>query len=206
MPGKRIRNVHLKEYSKKSTDHSLEAFRPLLDGTTNWPAVMQAFSDGLRGIRRFEYFHPHLHHPEAPIHRLPDSLDRLRARNNRIDQHVQQVIPIVGPQHSPGIGCGAIRPVASVSTGRFAAGAASRRIQEQCLPSAPLLAVFRLVPDRIHRRVLGRLPEVKACSKGEPRELRLRLRWRRICMASVVRKWTGIASPENASSTKTSNC
>ena len=41
--GKRIRNVHLKEYSKKSTDHSLESFRPLLDGTTNWPAVMQAF-------------------------------------------------------------------------------------------------------------------------------------------------------------------
>src|SRR5262249_61033648 len=41
--GKRIKNVHLKEYTKKGTDHSLEAFRPLLDGTTNWPAVMAAF-------------------------------------------------------------------------------------------------------------------------------------------------------------------
>src|SRR4029453_13264870 len=31
--GKRIKNVHLKEFTKKGTDHSLEAFRPLLDGT-----------------------------------------------------------------------------------------------------------------------------------------------------------------------------
>ena len=30
--GKRIKNVHLKEYTKKGTDHSLQAFRPLLDG------------------------------------------------------------------------------------------------------------------------------------------------------------------------------
>ncbi len=35
---KRIRNVHLKEFTKKGTDSSLEAFRPLLDGTTNWAA------------------------------------------------------------------------------------------------------------------------------------------------------------------------
>jgi hexulose-6-phosphate isomerase len=41
--GKRIRNVHFKEYTKKGTDHSLETFRPLLDGTTNWPAVIEAF-------------------------------------------------------------------------------------------------------------------------------------------------------------------
>ena len=39
MLGDRIKNVHLKEYTKKGTDHSLESFRPLLDGTTNWPAV-----------------------------------------------------------------------------------------------------------------------------------------------------------------------
>ena len=37
--GKRIRNIHFKEFTKKGTDHSLESFRPLLDGTTNWPAV-----------------------------------------------------------------------------------------------------------------------------------------------------------------------
>ena len=41
--GARIQNVHLKEFSKKGTDYSLEAFRPLLDGTTNWPAVIDAF-------------------------------------------------------------------------------------------------------------------------------------------------------------------
>jgi L-ribulose-5-phosphate 3-epimerase len=76
--GKRIRNVHLKEYSKKSTDHSLEAFRPLLDGTTNWPAVMQAFADvGYEDYLTFEYFHPYLHHPEALIYQTGDSLDRL---------------------------------------------------------------------------------------------------------------------------------
>ncbi len=78
MLGQRIRNVHLKEYSKKSADHSLEAFRPLLDGTTNWPAVMQAFDAiGYDGYLTFEYFHPYLHHPEALIYQTADSLDRL---------------------------------------------------------------------------------------------------------------------------------
>ncbi|MCA9063029.1 MAG: TIM barrel protein [Planctomycetaceae bacterium] len=76
--GKRIRNVHLKEYSKKSTDHSLEAFRPLLDGTTNWPAVIDAFDQaGYRGYLTFEYFHPFLHYPEALIHQTADSLNRM---------------------------------------------------------------------------------------------------------------------------------
>ncbi|NBU41730.1 MAG: sugar phosphate isomerase/epimerase, partial [Planctomycetia bacterium] len=32
--GARIQNVHLKEFTKKGTDTSLESFRPLLDGTT----------------------------------------------------------------------------------------------------------------------------------------------------------------------------
>jgi hexulose-6-phosphate isomerase len=78
MLGKRIQNVHLKEYSKKSSDHSLEAFRPLLDGTTNWPAVMEAFEQiGYEGFLTFEYFHPYLHHPEALIYQTADSLDRL---------------------------------------------------------------------------------------------------------------------------------
>lgn len=79
--GKRIQNVHLKEYTKKGTDHSLEAFRPLLDGTTDWPAVLQAFeSIGYDGYLTFEYFHPWLHHPEALIHQTSDSLDRLLGR------------------------------------------------------------------------------------------------------------------------------
>lgn len=76
--GKRIRNVHLKEFTKKGTDHSLEAFRPLLDGTTNWPAVLEAFDEtGYTGYLTFEYFHPYAHFPEALIYQTGDSLDRM---------------------------------------------------------------------------------------------------------------------------------
>lgn len=76
--GKRIKNVHLKEYTKKGTDHSLEAFRPLLDGTTNWPGVLDAFDDvGYDGYLTFEYFHPYEHFPEALIYQTGDSLDRM---------------------------------------------------------------------------------------------------------------------------------
>ncbi len=76
--GKRIKNVHLKEYTKKGTDHSLEAFRPLLDGTTNWPAVLEAFDGiGYDGYLTFEYFHPYQHFPEALIYQTADSLDRM---------------------------------------------------------------------------------------------------------------------------------
>jgi len=32
--GKRTRNIHFKEFTRKGTDYSLETFRPLLDGTT----------------------------------------------------------------------------------------------------------------------------------------------------------------------------
>lgn len=79
--GQRIRNVHLKEFSKKGTDHSLEAFRPLLDGTTNWPAVLEAFDAiGYRGYLTFEYFHPYQHWPEALIYQTSDSLDRMLGR------------------------------------------------------------------------------------------------------------------------------
>jgi hexulose-6-phosphate isomerase len=79
--GKRIRNVHLKEYTKKGTDYSLETFRPLLDGTTNWPAVMGALDDvGYGGWVTFEYFHPWRHYPEALIHQTSDSLDRMLGR------------------------------------------------------------------------------------------------------------------------------
>lgn len=78
MLGKRIKNVHLKEFSKKGTDHSLEAFRPLLDGTTNWPAVLEAFAAiGYEGYLTFEYFHPYPHFPEALIFQTADSLNRM---------------------------------------------------------------------------------------------------------------------------------
>lgn len=75
---KRIKNVHLKEYTNKGTDHSLEAFRPLLDGTTNWPEVLKAFDKvGYDQYLTFEYFHPYIHHPEALIYQTADSLDRM---------------------------------------------------------------------------------------------------------------------------------
>jgi hexulose-6-phosphate isomerase len=76
--GKRIKNVHLKEFTKKGTDHSLEAFRPLLDGTTNWPAVLEAFDQiGYQDYLTFEYFHPFQHYPEALIYQTSDALDRM---------------------------------------------------------------------------------------------------------------------------------
>jgi hexulose-6-phosphate isomerase len=76
--GGRIKNVHLKEFTKKGTDYSLESFRPLLDGTTNWPAVMEAFAGAsYHGYLTFEYFHPYPHYPEALIYQTSDSLDRL---------------------------------------------------------------------------------------------------------------------------------
>ena len=76
--GKRTKNIHLKEFTKKGTDHSLECFRPLLDGTTNWPAVMEALdATAYDGYLTFEYFHPYQHYPEALIYQTSDSLDRL---------------------------------------------------------------------------------------------------------------------------------
>ena len=79
--GNRIKNVHLKEFTKKGTDYSLESFRPLLDGTTNWPAVTDAFEEtGYDGYLTFEYFHPYPHYPEALIYQTSDSLDRMLGR------------------------------------------------------------------------------------------------------------------------------
>lgn len=79
--GRRIKNVHLKEFSKKGTDFSLESFRPLLDGTTNWPAVMEAFQQTqYAGYVTFEYFHPFQHYPEALIYQTSDALDRMLGR------------------------------------------------------------------------------------------------------------------------------
>ena len=79
--GKRTQNIHFKEFTKKGTDYSLETFRPLLDGTTNWPAVMEALDAvGYRGYVTFEYFHPYPHYPEALIYQTSDSLDRILGR------------------------------------------------------------------------------------------------------------------------------
>jgi len=81
--GGRIRNVHLKEFNRKGTDHSLESFRPLLDGTTDWPAVMNALEGaGYRGYLTFEYFHPYAHYPEALVHHTSDALDRILGRKS----------------------------------------------------------------------------------------------------------------------------
>jgi hexulose-6-phosphate isomerase len=79
--GERIQNIHLKEFTKKGTDMSLECFRPLLDGTTNWPAVMEALeAANYDGFLTFEYFHPYPHYPEALIYQTSDSLDRMLGR------------------------------------------------------------------------------------------------------------------------------
>ncbi len=79
--GERIKNIHFKEFTKKGTDFSLESFRPLLDGTTNWPAVVEALDKvGYRGYLTFEYFHPYPHYPEALIYQTSDSLDRIMGR------------------------------------------------------------------------------------------------------------------------------
>jgi sugar phosphate isomerase/epimerase len=81
--GSRIKNIHFKEFTKKGTDHSLESFRPLLDGTTNWPAVMEALDKvGYKGYLTFEYFHPYPHYPEALIYQSSDSLDRILGRKS----------------------------------------------------------------------------------------------------------------------------
>lgn len=79
--GKRIKNVHLKEYDKGIHEAILKAFRPLLDGTTNWPAVLAELDKvGYRGFVTFEYFHPYEHWPEALVYQTSDSLDRMLGR------------------------------------------------------------------------------------------------------------------------------
>lgn len=82
--GKRIQNIHFKEFTKKGTDYSLETFRPLLDGTTNWPAVIESLEQtGYTGYVTFEYFHPYQHYPEALVYQTSDSLDRMLGRLGR---------------------------------------------------------------------------------------------------------------------------
>jgi len=79
--GRRIQNVHLKEYSKRVHEFNLDAFRPLLDGTTDWPAVIEALDRiGYRGYLTFEYFRPFEHWPEALVFHTSDAMDRMLGR------------------------------------------------------------------------------------------------------------------------------
>ncbi len=81
MLGNRIRNVHLKEYSKHVNEFNLHAFRPLLDGTTDWPAVLESLDAvNYRGYLTFEYFNPFPHWPEALVYHTSDALDRMLGR------------------------------------------------------------------------------------------------------------------------------
>ncbi len=76
--GKRIKNIHFKEWDKRTHEFNLNTFRTLLDGTTNWPAVIEALDRvGYRGYLTFEYFHPFEHFPEALVYQTSDALDRM---------------------------------------------------------------------------------------------------------------------------------
>ena len=62
-------------------EFNLNAFRPLLDGTTDWPAVLAALdATGYRGYLTFEYFNPFPHWPEAIVYHTSDALDRMLGR------------------------------------------------------------------------------------------------------------------------------
>jgi len=79
--GKRIKNIHFKEWDKRTQEFNLHTFRTLLDGTTNWPAVIEELDKiGYRGYLTFEYFHPFSHYPEALIYQTSDALDWMLGR------------------------------------------------------------------------------------------------------------------------------
>lgn len=79
--GKRIKNIHLKEYNKKVHEFNLHTFRPLLDGTTNWPAVLDALEAiGYDSYLTFEYFNPFPYYPESLVYQTSDALDRMLGR------------------------------------------------------------------------------------------------------------------------------
>jgi hexulose-6-phosphate isomerase len=81
MLGARIKNVHLKEWDKRTHEFNLQTFRTLLDGTTNWPAVIAELDKiSYRGYLTFEYFHPFQHYPEALIYQTSDALDWMLGR------------------------------------------------------------------------------------------------------------------------------
>jgi hexulose-6-phosphate isomerase len=79
--GTRIKNIHFKEWDKRTQEFNLHTFRTLLDGTTNWPAVIAELDKiGYRDYLTFEYFHPFSHYPEALIYQTSDALDRMLGR------------------------------------------------------------------------------------------------------------------------------
>ncbi len=81
MLGKRTKNIHFKEWDKRTQEFNLHTFRTLLDGTTNWPAVIEELSKiGYDGYLTFEYFHPFNHYPEALIYQTSDALDWMLGR------------------------------------------------------------------------------------------------------------------------------
>ncbi|MDP6467224.1 MAG: sugar phosphate isomerase/epimerase family protein [Pirellulaceae bacterium] len=79
--GKRVKNIHFKEFDKRQNEFTLNTFRTLLDGTTNWPAVIEELDKiDYRGYLTFEYFHPFSHYPEALIYQTSDALDWMLGR------------------------------------------------------------------------------------------------------------------------------
>lgn len=79
--GKRIKNIHFKEWDARTQEFNLHTFRTLLDGTTNWPAVIESLDKiGYRGYLTFEYFHPFNHYPEALVYQTSDALDWMLGR------------------------------------------------------------------------------------------------------------------------------
>ena len=81
--GKRIKNIHFKEWDKRMQEFNLHTFRTLLDGTTNWPAVIEALDKiDYRGYLTFEYFHPFSHYPEALVYQTSDALDWMLGRKS----------------------------------------------------------------------------------------------------------------------------
>jgi hexulose-6-phosphate isomerase len=79
--GQRIKNIHFKEWDKRTHEFNLTTFRTLLDGTTNWPAVIEELDKiGYSGYLTFEYFHPFQHYPEALVYQSSDALDWMLGR------------------------------------------------------------------------------------------------------------------------------
>jgi L-ribulose-5-phosphate 3-epimerase len=79
--GQRIRNIHFKEWDKRTHEFNLHTFRTLLDGTTNWPAVIDALGAiGYEGYLTFEYFHPFQHYPEVLVYQTSEALDWMLGR------------------------------------------------------------------------------------------------------------------------------
>jgi len=77
--GKRISNVHIKEFNRAEASYPvLEAARQLGEGSVNWPAVIEALdSIGYRGYLNFEYYHPYKYYSEALIFHTSDYINRM---------------------------------------------------------------------------------------------------------------------------------